>query len=85
MTSITIPPPKWTWDGSEWTADIGPSIRLVVRSSTRARREWRWDVQTYSSKGIVVYRSSSATHHERSPEAAQAAAWKALGEWLGAA
>ena len=84
MSPITIPPPVWTRDGSEWNADIGPSIRLVVRSSTRAGREWRWDVQTYSSKGIVVYRSSSMAHHERTPEAAQAAAWNALGEWLGA-
>lgn len=85
MNPTAIPPPVWIWDGSEWSAPIGPSIRLVVRPDTKARRLWRWDVRAHGGNSITIYRSSSMTHHERTPEAAQAAAWKALGEWLGAA
>lgn len=84
MTLITIPLPQWTWDGSEWTAPIGTSIRLVVRPDAKARRLWRWEVRAYGGSSITIYRSSSMTHHERNAEAAQIAAWKALGGWLGA-
>ena len=86
MNPITLPLPVWTWDGSEWTAPIGTSIRLVVRPDTRGRLVWRWDVQTVHDGGgsIVCHRSSSATRHERTAEAAQLAAWDALAKWLGA-
>lgn len=81
---MTIPPPFWIWDGFEWTASIGTSIRLVVRPITSGRRRWQWDVQVFAPSKVVTYRSSSMTHHERTAEAAQAAAWDALAEWLGA-
>jgi hypothetical protein len=85
VSPITLPLPVWTWDGSEWTAPIGTSIRLVARPLTPARRRWQWDVQAFAPNRVVTYRSSSATHHERTAEAAQLAAWDALAKWLGAA
>ena len=81
---MTLSPPCWTWGDSGWTASIGSSIRLVVRPVTPGRRRWQWDVQVLAPNRVVTYRSSSATHHERTAEAAQVAAWAALAGWLGA-
>lgn len=81
---IVIQSPAWVWDGYEWVAPIGRWVRLVARPDTRDRALWRWEVQTSDGDKITVYRSSSATHHERTAEAAQVAAWDALGKWLGA-
>jgi len=81
---ITLPAPVWESYGPGWTAPIGDSLRLVVMPVPDQRR-WSWEVQTVSTGNIRAYRSSWATHHERTPEAAQAAAWDALAKWLGAA
>ena len=83
MNPITIPPPVWERYGSGWAAPIGASLRLVVMP-VREYRVWSWEVQTCSPSTIVAHCSSWATHHEPTPEAAQAAAWDALSKWLGA-
>lgn len=82
MKPVTIPLPCWTWHGSGWTAAIGDSLRLVV-TPVREERRWSWEVQTQSAGNVVIYRSSWVTHHERTAEAAQIAAWDALAKWLG--
>ena len=83
MNQVTVPLPVWTKHGPSWTAAIGESLRLVVMP-VREERRWCWEVQTQSAGHIMVYRSSWTTHHERTAEAAQLAAWDALAKWLGA-
>mgnify|MGYP007003531350 FL=1 len=84
MSPITVPLPCWTNHGTGWTAAIGDSLRLVVMP-VREERRWSWEVLTQSAGHIIVsHRSSWVTHHERTAEAAQIAAWDALAKWLGA-
>ena len=84
MNPITLPLPVWERYGPGWVAPIGESLRLVVMP-VREERRWSWEVQTRTPSALVGHCTSWATHHERTPEAAQAAAWDALAKWLGAA
>ena len=83
MNPITLPLPVWERYGPGWAAPIGESLRLVAMP-VREERRWSWEVQTRTPSALVGHCTSWTTHHERTPEAAQAAAWDALAKWLGA-
>ena len=85
MNPITIPPPVWTWIDNRGAATIGENIRLEA-SLDRDTDRYDWSVRVrYGApeRRVIIFRDSEEP--VLTPEAAQAAAWKALGEWLGAA
>jgi hypothetical protein len=85
MNPITIPPPQWIWIDNRGAATIGENIRLEA-SLDRDTDRYDWSVRVrYGAPElrVIIFRDSEEPVPAR--EDAEASAWKAIGEWLGAA